>query len=836
MGVEILKREYTNIFRPQDTNINWLIGNVGVWQRLNLEVSFGVYVDFDTTNTLFLDDPDTMILTNGKSWNEYGFAEGDSIVIEWIYRDLSNPSTPVDYPNRVPALGNQIFIDRIEDNKAYIVDSTGTPITTFGSGYSNILPVQRGDFALVDVIVYTQKRPQGIKFTYGHLDNANSQSNNLSSFIDGTFTSFLKEDTDLIAVNSKVAMLPIGNQSGMSISHCNVKYLGSRNFGIEHIYEIEVFFMVSAFFEDVTTFEDNIAPPALFDSNSVTDNFEIIAYPVYNNPNIIIKNDLSVTDKLGNVGWFDENYNGLDNDFTITSVSYENAAGDVVTQLDYANPIKVTAVINGVRNVTGQTKCSYGFAWIPIEETEYKQNEYPFYKNVKMNTGGDALTFQDVFNVSNAIDVTLRPGYTKDAAQMDVRNVRFQNTAANQITFEAEFVPNAAFTTQFSSLDISERNYILWISVADQTEVVNKSNRVSLLLDYSQLDTYIPPVGAYDGMTIDFLNHTQDENSIANICGDDYRIEDEILARARFTIDTATGTDIPIPTAITYGIKVERDSDGLTYLLDEYKIDLTQYPDPTQYNFNASKGFKLIQGNDKNFIKVDYYPALDSGTLKGVQGLYGFKIRWEDWLKRINVPAPIEQDFYDNTKLNNGINNDWFQWLSNTDYSMYFVVYTDAVLNGNNVRYENTKPLEFVDYDDNTNITTTLTYIRESDGTILNGGTDPISGTPLGVILDNEEVRLRIEYTKVVGTWGTLANIYGINAIEVDGGAGQLEYRQLSSIIGSESGNPLIPVTGATLLDLSLPAANILRAECLIDPNLLIDATRYKITGREGCK
>ena len=55
-----------------------------------------------------------------------------------------------------------------------------------------------------------------------------------------------------------------------------------------------------------------------------------------------------------------------------------------------------------------------GFAWIPIEETEYKQNEYPFYKNVKMNTGGDALTFQDVFNVSNAIDVTLRSGYSKD--------------------------------------------------------------------------------------------------------------------------------------------------------------------------------------------------------------------------------------------------------------------------------------------------------------------------------------------------------------------------------------------------------------------------------------
>ena len=836
MPVQILNREYTNIFRPQDSGINWLIGNVGTWQRLNLEVSFGVFVEFDTTNTLFLDDPDTMTLTNGKSWNEYGFAEGDSIVIEWIYRDLSNPSSPVDYQNRVPAVGSQIFIDRIEDNKAYIVDATGTPITTFGSSYSNILPTQRSDFSLIDVIVYTQKRPQGVKFTYGHLDNDNVTSNNLSSFIDGTFTQFLREDTDTLAINTKVSMNAIGNQSGMSIAFCNIKYLGSRNYNIEHIYEIEVVYMLSPFFEDVSTFENNTPPAVVFDANCITDNFEVIGYPVYNNPNIEIKNELSNTDKLGNTGWFDENYNGLDNDFVISSITYQNLAGDTVTQLDYANPIKVTAVIDGVKNISGQTKCAYGFAWIPIEESIYKQNEYPFYKNVKMNTGGDVATFQDVFNVSNALDVTVRNGYSIDSAQMNVQNVRFSNSAADQITFEAEFQPNAAFTSQFTDLDITERNYILWISVADQTELVNKSNRVSLLLDYSQLDTFIAPVGAYDGMTIDFLNHTQDENSVANVCGDDYRIEDEILARVKFQIDTATGTDIPIPTALTYGIIVERNSDGLTYELDNYRIDLTQYPDPTQYNFSASKGFKLIAGNDKNFIKVDYYPALDSGTKLGVQGLYGFKIRWEDWLKRINVPAEIEQDFYDNTKLNNGINNDWFQWLSNSGYSMYFVVYVDATLNNVSVRYKNTKPLDFVDYNDNSNVNVTFTYIRESDGSILNGGTDPVTGTPLGVILDNELIRLRIDYEKIVGNWGALANIYAISSVEVDGGAGQLEYRQLSSIIGSEGDNPLLPIPAATFLDLSLPAANILRAECLIDSNLLIDATRYKITGREGCK
>ncbi len=72
MGVEIKKREYTSIFRPQDTGINWLLGNTGEWQKLTLEAEFGVFIEFDTTNSLFIDDPDLLTLTNGKSWNECG--------------------------------------------------------------------------------------------------------------------------------------------------------------------------------------------------------------------------------------------------------------------------------------------------------------------------------------------------------------------------------------------------------------------------------------------------------------------------------------------------------------------------------------------------------------------------------------------------------------------------------------------------------------------------------------------------------------------------------------------------------------------------------------------
>ncbi len=661
MGVEIKKREYTSIFRPQDTNVNWLLGNTGEWQKLTIEAEFGVFIEFDTTNSLFIDEPDLLTLTNGKSWNEYGFAEGDSVVLQWIHRDTSNPSSPVDNYNRVPYPGDTMLIDRIEDNKAYIVDGiTLQPIGGIGA-WSQILPVNSGEFNIVNVSIYTEKKPQGIKFNYGHLENSESASNNLSSFIDGTLTEFLLENTDTMTIGTPLNMLPLGNQSGMSIAYVKCTYLGPTFYNIKHIYELEVVYMLSSFFEDITNLEDRVPPEQVFDAASLTDNFQIIGYPVYNNPNIQIKNELSNTDKLGNTGWFDENYNGLENDFTISSLTYQKhtdlsqpAGGTTVTQLDYQNNIKVTAVIDGILNLTGQTKYQFGFAWIPLEESEYRHNEYPFYKNLKMNTGGSINSFQDVFNVSNAYAftpssaITKSFGYSKDANTMDVQWLRASITGANQITFEATFEPNPGFAALMDSLDETERNYCLWLSIADQNEVTNFSNRVSLLLDYSQMQTFIEPVGPYPGMTIEFLDHTQDENSVASICGNDIRIEDDLLARVFFTIDEAVGATIPVVTALSYGFIVERISDGLTYELENFKIDLTQYPDTTQFNFDDSRGFKLVPGNDKNFIKVDYWAPLDSGTEKGVRGLYGYKVRWEDWIKRINVPAEVEQDFYNN--------------------------------------------------------------------------------------------------------------------------------------------------------------------------------------------
>ena len=170
---------------------------------------------------------------------------------------------------------------------------------------------------------------------------------------------------------------------------------------------------------------------------------------------------------------------------------------------------------------------------------------------------------------------------------------------------------------------------------------------------------------------------------------------------------------------------------------------------------------------------------------------------------------------------------------------MYFYVNISAVLSGQNVVYQNLKEMTIRNYDSNANITTTVKTYRVVGGVkgpLLSGGTDPIYGGPLGVIIDNEDIWFEIEYTLLSGTFAALPILYGVNCIEKDRGAGQFAFRQLSSIFPAEFDNPLKGIPSQTLSTLTLSGGNtILTVECLIEANKLTDATRYKLTGRVGC-
>jgi hypothetical protein len=601
MPVKITKRTYTNQFSTSTTNFQ--IGNVGDWLRLTIDCEFSVSKRFDITDSLTINDPNQLILNDGTSWGDWGFDVGMAVTLEFRVKDLATGSET-----------RNIITFNITN---IIGDTMEVDLTTFGYQYGQIAPIRTAELEVKDVLIFSDQLPQGIKVKYTNISNNNALSGSLLSHIDGTETAFQAENTDsyvLFAPNLfDYNLTPF--QSGMSVEKISAEYVGKARY--KKNYRIYITYMLSPFFDDINNLIDRIAPEAVNGAAAVTDNIEVIGFPVYNNPNVIIKNNPRDTVQLGNTGWFNENFNQLPNPFTFTPVVYKNAAGTIVNQLDHANPITVTTTISGITNLAS-SKVQYGFIWASINDEDWKQTEYPFHQNLKVSTGGQADGMNDVFPVSPATNSpfpALRTGYSHDGATMDASDIVFAQNGTD-LEVSITFRPNTAFFTFMDALSDNERQYAIWVSVGDPAPTSNKTDRVSLLLDVGTMDTLVETIGQFPGLTIDFLDHPQDETDTPILCGNSIYLEDDILSKVSFQINTNVSPTIPIPTALTFGILAERASDGLQYILDNNDVDLTIYPDPTQFNFDVSRGFKLGTDNNKNFFKVDHDPTNDAGALK----------------------------------------------------------------------------------------------------------------------------------------------------------------------------------------------------------------------------
>lgn len=857
MGVRILKREYTNQFKQPSTT-TWLLGNVGDWQKMTLEVEFKVEILFSISNPLTITDPNILTLTGGGNWGDFGFAAGQTVTLEFVYEDLTNGSIFVNQRFFTISLisGPDLEASNI------LGTSNGNPISTSPLSSWNFplgqtMPYHDSNSDVREVRVYADAQPEGVKIDYAHTTNSNAPSGNLANDLDGSITSFQAEETNDPLIYPFGVPTPfthiLSYQSGLSVISSNLTYLGSQD--IAYTYRIELIFMLSPFYEDINNLITEVAPSSVNGAEALTDNFLVTGFPVYNNPNVRIQNDPKRTEQEGNTGWFNENFNQLPNPYSRSPVVYTNLSGTVVNQLDYANPIVMTTTISDINNsfVDGVNQFQYGFIWTSINEDDWKEVSFvdtagqtvspPYHENLKVSTGGQAANLNDVFPLSpliNSVFPLLRTGYSADGASMDASDISFVLNG-NDVDVTITFRPNTAFAAFMDAQSEENRQYALWISVGDQAPPTNLGDRVSLLLDFNNLVTFVEPIGPWEPMTISFTDHPQVYTDTPIPCGNSIYVEDDLLAKIEFTIDTDVADDIRIPQAIAFGFVVENSTTGQQYVLDNNFVDLTQYPGPTQYNFDQSRGFKLGVGNDKNWFKVDY-DGSGGGTLEDVIGWYGYKIRWEDWIARFDG---VPNDFYDNTELKNGKNNDWFHYFDTLGWNFYFSVKITALLDGETVVYQNLKEITILDYDSNGTITTTLEYYRDNagvKGALLNGGTDPVTGAPLGVIVDGEKVWLDITYTSsvVVPDWANQvtvdANVYATQCIEVDQGAGQFEFRQLSSVHLPEVDNPMIPLPGDTLATITYVSSTEIIVSTRIDASLLINSNRYKITGREGCK
>lgn len=811
MAIKIIERSYREAYT--DGLTDWLLGNVGEWQDLILKIEVSIDYLATSAQPISIDYINNAFkLTNGRSWGSYGFDNGMTVVFKYKFSEDTNGDGNFDTIQNVQ---QQFTITNVYGS----VLEVAQPITA--SEFDSV-PINFGAKKVSEVKFYVDKVPEGCRLKYGHLTNEDFKSTTLESFIDGTVTEFVLPD-----ISSQSFMEAVGMQSGMSIRKVEVIPNGKKSQSDNvYLYDIEINFMISSLFDDISNFENMEIPSYLIGDGSLTDNFILEFYPEWNNPNVVITNDIVKTERLGNTGWFDENFNELPNDFKIDSIEYFDENGNPVDGIDYASKTKVKCVISGVSNLNANTECGFGFAWTPTNEEDYKELETPFYRNLFIQSG----MIDDGFNIDTDYPGPFI-GAGIDGASMDVEKVRFTNLNG-LIVFEGTFVPNADFFTKFDAKDEDDRNYVIWMSVADGSLDRNFSDRVSLLADFKVLEKHIPQVGEYPLLQNKFVGHPFDDDFIGV---EEYEgiVQDDILCRVPFSIKNDGSVSFE---KMTFAVEAFNIGLNKSFDLERFEIDLSQSPTDgngvQQFEVDEIRGFKLIAGNNKNWVKILRETDSDTVENNGYIGYFATKIRWEDWIKNEDAPS----EFFDANELNNGFNNDWVHYLRTQGWIINFYTEINATVDGELVQYKNQFKLTFNDYDENDDISTAHRYYRDSDNTLLNIGTDPEYNKPLGVILSNEPTRIEIDF-EITGaeTWD-LSKTYAVTTIEIDRGAGRFEQRQLSSVWGSEDDNPIRPLTGETKLKMEIDGTSkILTTSCLIDPDLLADGAKYRITGRVGC-
>jgi hypothetical protein len=296
MGVKITNREYSEL--NSNDNTNWLLGNVGDWQTLKLECEVNIEYYGTQENSIFIDPfLKTFKLNNGKNWSDLGFDIGQAATYRFHFFDQGIWDIDLSTTFTILAVNGDIM-------EVSNMNLDTIPPGWQGSALSSEThPFNKGASYIDEVRMLVDTEPEGLKLTYAHVTNDDVENNSLNSLIDGTTTSFVLPNIKSVPIGASVNAGPIGFQSGMGVRQVRAVRLGKKAGTINtYLYEVYVNYLNCFFFDNPSDIINRKIPNYLIGENSLTDNFSLIFYPVWNNPNTKISNDPSKTKRLGNTG------------------------------------------------------------------------------------------------------------------------------------------------------------------------------------------------------------------------------------------------------------------------------------------------------------------------------------------------------------------------------------------------------------------------------------------------------------------------------------------------------------------------------------------------------
>ena len=451
---------------------------------------------------------------------------------------------------------------------------------------------------------------------------------------------------------------------------------------------------------------------------------------------------------------FPELYQGSDCLKLVSKISLKTKSGDTKTSDLYYNDNGNTGVFNEAFNTDISNVTNFPNAITTLPFNKLTSIPFTFTTNTTQNQieiGGCYVTLDDAYNENqtgsqNKYLKLLKTGligtanvntyYYSDYFVNDFYKIRLTSlsvtTAGGLKTFTGvlEFDPRYSATGSFGKFieerGSSDRQFYLWI----------KTGNTNCLLFGAQL-TFEYPVGVpileyYQTI----LNHDNNDNYYNEtnvffyntiVTAGDINTEDDLAYVIDFPVDADK-----VLSAVTIDI-VCRDltsSPNVEFSLERMVFDISTQTFPFFTDMFQNVNNNLPTSSAKKQAYLKYVEA--TGSTKFLRLYYPFLIRWEYWLKQLNTTAQF---------VSQGKNNkDWFNYTENIANSKLYLklgVVRDGVLD---YHYEE---LSVLDYDQNTNVTSSIVIIDNSTGapatTIVKGNTYTIQATHYKIVGDWDE-------------------------------------------------------------------------------------------------
>lgn len=660
---------------------------------------------------------------------------------------------------------------------------------------------------------------RGAKYAYNLLEVGNSYN----SLVDGEYQQLVTvvDDCTVLVPWSlsftgiqsyqigSATMVGQGGAGGGGVSG----QFAQQNYKIVHSTVITPFFLYNEYADLLLS-----KKPSYYDANKCLNYISQITFcKTLNNPNGT--QSIQVPNALSNIGWFNENFNGGNTNYALSSLVLSEGA-TVIDTLKFDVDITVEATITNTVDSpfsSGNTKYIFGFNYLPETEDDYQNNGENLTTNFlfdsKLNTLGSGIANGTNYGTDMQVIKSVTSTYISATSMKVTATIRF-GADAKAIMQQGDY-----------------SRYQMWLITEDHSNTAANSDKVNLLLQVGDVDLDLTTSTLITATSATFIQHpyTTAANGIVGTDLELYPVDD-LVANLDFHINFTSHTSTEEIKIISVRNKIVLRDDldvEADINLEDFTIATSAYPiiggEAQAIAFSQDRVFKIPTEIRKTILLERDYTS-DSGSDRYYTLQYPFMMRWEYW-EALNGLTTAPTGIFDSTESLNGLNQFWYRFTTVASWHLYYdVVFT---LEQNGVQFTQTVSTEIADsntYESNAEWgNETIKSYDLSNNELVNGATKYINGY--------ENVKIVASFEKLSGYVPLVTEIGMVIWIHVYEQNGISSIRRMSSFYENDSQSWFSSTDTSNKVVLAKTGA-VYTGQCYIDYTKLPTNAQYTIYAR----